>query len=168
MKMSKILTTAIFVSLFLVTPSMVSASTPDDLKVTIKTDKPQYRWLFDKIDITLTVTNTGNESVNITFTTTQFFDFEITNLKGTKIVYIWSYDKVFLPKITNVIITPGSSMNWHFVWNKHQNIHHFPIIFPVSPGFYQIVGGIAATETNNQYATTNITIGSIITPTIPN
>jgi hypothetical protein len=164
MKTSKILVIAIFVSLLFLMPLMVSASTPDDLKVTIKTDKMQYRWLFDKIDITLTLTNTGNESANISFPTFQFFDIIVVNHQKTRIVYVWSYGQMFPQMIINATITPGASMIWHYAWNKHQNVHYLPIFLPVFPGRYQIIGTVMAIGITTPYATTNVSIGPVISP----
>jgi len=159
-KMSKILIISIFVSFLFLTP-LSSANKADSLNVTIKTDQPQYRWLFDKVKITLTLTNNGTENTAIMFPTSQQFDFIITN-KNFKVIFQWSSNKVFSPMMTNITIPAHSFMSWNFIWNKRANID-FPFHFlPVSSGLYHITGVVMAKNISMPYATTNISIGPVM------
>ena len=78
------------------------------LLVTLSTDKPSSV-LNETVEIMLTVTNTGNSNITLTFSDAQVADFEILTKEG-KQVYLWPTGRVFAQMITNVTIPAGKIM----------------------------------------------------------
>jgi hypothetical protein len=105
-----------------------------NLSVHVETDKTIYK-RFEPIQVTISVTNNGNEDWTHVFPDTQLADFDINGL------YWWSIDKYFLQIITPVTIRSGETVILlQTYWNQFSNLIGY---YPVPPGNYTIRGWIA-------------------------
>jgi hypothetical protein len=153
----------------LLTVSLPVTASNDDLSLSVTTDLPQYRWLFQKAFITLTLKNNGNEDVTITFPSTQRFDIEIVRLKNDKVVFRWSENQVFELIVTDIVIPVNGSVSWMYDWYQRGNIfrNELPSGFnyPVLPGLFRINGKIPLLGLMYT-ATREIKVGPVFSPVV--
>jgi regulator of replication initiation timing len=67
------------------------------------------------VKVNLTLTNLGTRTATLTFPSSKIFDFKVLDSSG-KVVYRWSWDKVFLTVIMNVVLNPGESKSSTLPW----------------------------------------------------
>ena len=67
----------------------------------------------------LTVLNDTSEEINITYSSSQKYDFLVLN--DTDEVWKWSYDKVFTQAIVEESILPNTSISFEEEWNQVDN-----------------------------------------------
>jgi hypothetical protein len=117
---------------------ILAHNTLDNLTVNVTTDKTKYK-RFEPIEVTISVTNNGNEDWNHTFPDTQLADFDINGL------YWWSRYKAFPQIIMPITIRSGETkVLLRAYWNQFTNLHYDGWIrLPVRPGNYTIRGWIA-------------------------
>lgn len=102
--------------------------------VNVVTDKTDYKRL-EPVEVTISVTNNGDEDVTLEFGTTQEADFKVINEDG-ETVYLWSYRKLFNPIGMHVSIPSGETkILLQDEWNQLNNY-----FIPVPVGNYQIDG----------------------------
>ena len=77
----------------------------ESLVVAVTTDKNKYD-IGEPVEVTICVTNTGDEDITIVFPDAQKADFWVN--RGE--VYLWSFDKVFAQMITPVTISSGETV----------------------------------------------------------
>ena len=134
-----------------------------NLTVNITTDKTVYK-RFEPVEITLSVTNNGNENWTHTFPDSQFADFDINSY------YRWSRDKCFFLLIWPITIPSGETVvllktYWHQFTNWYNN--GWILRLPVSPGNYTIRGWIALTGfPTPPFGYSNITITRFISKSV--
>jgi hypothetical protein len=126
----------------------------NDLVVTLMTDKLEYN-IGEPVEVTISVTNTGDEDITIVFPDAQLVDYWVN--RGE--VYIWSYYKYFAQVITPVTIPSGETFEllndkWRQVdnrgiqvpagdyeidgWIVDYNIHGEPISISIVTGEFNI------------------------------
>lgn len=111
---------------------LLAASPPApsaDIKVTVRTDKPVYAST-DPIVMSLTVTNTSADSVELSFRSSQRYDFEILDEQGHT-VWSWSKGRVFTLALGRMVLPGGASHTYT------QRVNH-----PLSTGRYKLVGSL--------------------------
>ncbi len=67
----------------------------------------------------LTVSNDTSEEINVTYSSSQKYDFLVLN--DTDVVWKWSYDKVFTQAIVEESILPNTSISFEEEWNQVDN-----------------------------------------------
>lgn len=121
------------------TPKTVS----DGLELTMTIEKTQYV-LDEPINITLTITNISNQTINFNHTG-QEFDFLVYN-NTNNVIYQWSKDRAFPMFISILPLKPKENLTETYVWQQTSN-NQPKQDTPVSPGTYNLVG-----ETGPTYA----------------
>jgi hypothetical protein len=97
----------------------------------LTTDKTVYGPT-DTVELTLSITNTGNENVKLDFANSQLYDFIIKNGDGAEVAR-WSLGRAFLPMDGPVTLAAGKSFEYLTRWRQiDQNDE------PVSPGRYEL------------------------------
>lgn len=132
-------------------------SSSDNLEVKIETDQPEYRWLMNPVNITLSLKNNGSEDVELVFPTTQLFDLEINRTQNNRTIFKWSDGKMFLQVITKFTLSPNSSISWTYVWHQRGHLFQHWFYRPVLPGKF-VITGIVPTINTTYEATTSVTI----------
>ena len=130
------------------------------LELTLTIGKTSYS-VGEPVNLTLTITNISNQTINYTHTGLDF-DFQIYN--GTNnVVYQWSNFKAIAQFIAITPLPAGESTAVNFTWQQICNFNAQDEGYPVSPGTYNIVG-----ETGPTYRiqTTPIQIPIGIAPTV--
>ena len=108
-----------------------------NLELTMTLDKTTYS-LGEPINLTLTLTNISNQTINYEHTGLDF-DFQVYN--GTNnVVYKWSNFMGIAQFITNEPLLPGESKSDTFTWQQTCNFNAQVNGDPVSTGTYYIVG----------------------------
>ncbi len=136
-----------------------------NITMTVTTDQLQYPWLFQRVLITLTLENIGNESVTLTFPTTQLFDIFVQRTSSDRVVFIWSHGQSFSQVMGNATLVPGSSLSFSYAWPQKGNIFGRTVnfIYPVFPGIFRVMGVIATTD-HAYLNSTEFVIGNIFHP----
>jgi hypothetical protein len=80
----------------------------NNISVTLATDKLLY-YANESVNVSMWVTNEGEEDIILTFPDAQVADFEILNEDGER-VYLWSSDKTFIQVITQVRVPAKGSV----------------------------------------------------------
>jgi hypothetical protein len=130
------LTVGVLVSLSVLATLNFSASA--QVILSLMTDKDAY-CLGEPVEISITATNAGNQSVTLLFPNTRRADFRIRDDQNTAI-YLWSQGRGFLDMITAVTIEPGSteellSSTWEQIDQDG---------CPIPTGVYSIEGWLVA------------------------
>ena len=106
----------------------------NDLVVTVTTDKVRYE-VGELVEITINVTNIGEESIILYFDTAQQVDYMISYKED---IYLWSMDKIFLDIPSQITIDGGETfVLLHDYWNQKSNLGD-----QVENGSYEIDGWI--------------------------
>ncbi|WP_064092236.1 BsuPI-related putative proteinase inhibitor [Rossellomorea aquimaris] len=85
----------------------------------------------ESVTIQLILYNQSSMKKNVTFRTSQFFDFVITNEEG-KQIYVYGKDKSYLQRLHTVHLKPGGTKLWKSEWNYYHDEKRVP------PGKYTI------------------------------
>jgi hypothetical protein len=108
------------------------------LKLTMTLEKTVYS-LGEPVNVTLTVTNIGNQTFNFTFGGWTF-DFFVYN--DTGFLYEWLSFRILPMFITTLPLDPGQNMTRVLVWPQTCNVTATSEGIPVSPGTYYIIGQV--------------------------
>lgn len=107
------------------------------LELTMTIDKTSCS-LGEPVNLTLTITNISNQTINYTHTGLDF-DFQVYN--GTNnVVYQWSNFRAIAQFIAIIPLPAGESTSANFTWQQICNFNAQVEGDPVSPGTYNIVG----------------------------
>ena len=108
-----------------------------NLELTMTINKTSYS-LGEPINLTLTITNISNQTINYTHTGLDF-DFQVNN--GTNnLVYKWSNFRAIAQFITIEPLPAGESISANFTWQQTCNFNAQVEGDPVSPGTYNVIG----------------------------
>jgi hypothetical protein len=142
-------------------PAAIKASGGNgSLELAMTIDKTSYS-IGEPVNLTLTITNISNQTINYTHTGLDF-DFQVIN--GTNnVVYQWSNFKAIAQFIAITPLPAGESTSANFTWQQICNFNTQVEGDPVSPGTYNIVGETGSTY-KIQTAPIQVTIG--IVPTV--
>ena len=113
-----------------------------NLELTMTLDKTSYS-LGEPVNITLTITNISNQTINFEHTGLDF-DFQVYN-DTNNVVYQWSNFRAIPQFIMIEPLSPGESISTNFTWLQTCNFNAQVEGNPVSPGTYYIVGQTAPT-----------------------
>jgi hypothetical protein len=108
------------------------------LELTMEVGKTDYI-LGEPINVTLTVTNISNQTINFTLVAWTF-DFLVYNDTGP--IYQWSSFKVFPHWIEILPLAPGDNITNVLTWPQTCNVTDLSQGIQVSPGTYYILGEI--------------------------
>ncbi len=118
------------------TPSPTPKEVTDGLELTMAIEKTYYV-LGEPINITLTITNISNQTINFTHTGYDF-DFLVYN-DTNNIIYQWSKGRAFPMFIMIMPLNPLENITGTYVWQQTSN-NQSNQDTQVSPGTYNIVG----------------------------
>jgi len=135
-------------------PTHVEA-TVDSIRLNLSLDKTSY-WLGESVNITLRITNEGNETALLTRSSPPLIGFVIYDESSQ----IFSGPQVTTPVCVEKSLNPEESFSMNLVWNQRAHSNYTQ----VEPGIYFIMGRTAPFTT--------ITVGGqeieeIETPKIP-
>ncbi|MDD4168769.1 MAG: BsuPI-related putative proteinase inhibitor [Desulfotomaculaceae bacterium] len=127
------------------------------LLYTLSTDKSVYRQGED-VRVTLTKTNVSGRNINLSYRTTQRFDFVARRRAGE--VWRWSRGRSFAQVSSNIRLNPGSRQTFRAVWDQGDNRGE-----QVTPGNYTIEGFNVARELRDEGISIFIRITAAVVPT---
>ncbi len=140
--------------------STIAFGESGNLNLTMTIDKNVYS-LDEPINLTLTITNISNQTIDYTHSGLDF-DFQVNN-DTTNTIYQWSNFKAIAQFITIVPLPSGESRSANFTWQQTCNFNPQVNGILVSAGTYYIVG-----ETGPTYGIKTTPIQIIISnPTTP-
>ena len=132
-----------------------------NLELTMTINKTSYS-LGEPLNLTLTITNISNQTINYTHTGLDF-DFQVNN--GTNnIVYKWSNFRAIAQFITIEPLPAGESISANFTWQQTCNFNTQVEGDQVSQGTYNVIGETGPTY-NIQTIPIPITILGVPTAT---
>jgi len=117
-------------------PTAIGVDEQDGLELTMKLEKTEYG-LGESINITLSITNISNQTINFTLTG-MIFDFHVYN-DTNNIIYKWSVGppvRAFPAFVAIIPLNARESLTDVLVWPETISSEGVP----VSPGTYYIVG----------------------------
>lgn len=129
------------------------------LLYTLSTNQSVYRQGED-VRITLTKTNISGRNINLSYRTTQRFDFVARRRAGQGEVWRWSRGRSFAQAISNIRLNPGSRQTFRVVWDQGDNRGE-----QVAPGNYTIEGFNVARELRDEGISIPIRITAAVVPT---
>lgn len=119
-------------------PAVTKASGGNgSLELTLTIDKTSYS-LGEPVNLTLTITNISNKTINYTHTGLDF-DFQVTNGTNNQ-VYQWSNFRAIAQFIAIIPLAPGESSSANFTWQQISNFNPQTEGDPLSPGTYNMIG----------------------------
>ena len=118
-------------------PTAIGVDEQDGLELTMKLEKTEYG-LGESINITLTITNISNRTINFTLAPS-YWDFLVYNDTNNDI-YQWLSSRVSPLWVMNVPLDAGAGLTNVLVWPQTCNATVVSEGVPVSPGTYYIVG----------------------------
>jgi len=89
-----------------------------DLKLILETEKDTYRF-GEAVPLTLSVTNTGDETQTLTFSSGQRYDFVVSRSGGE--VWRWSTGKFFTMALGSLKLAPGETLTFRETWRQEDN-----------------------------------------------
>ncbi|NIA30774.1 MAG: hypothetical protein GWP06_12790 [Actinobacteria bacterium] len=95
----------------------------DGIKFELKLDKTQLAEN-DSVQITLTMSNTTDRPIELTFSSSQLFDIIVYDKPGgdqRKILWNWAHNLGFLMVITKHTLTPDEPLSETLVWHGQDN-----------------------------------------------
>jgi hypothetical protein len=92
----------------------------------------------EPVNLTLTITNVTNQTINFTHTGLDF-DFKVIN-DTNNLVYQWSNFEAIPMFVGIVPLDAGESFSANFTWLQTCNFNYQVQGEPVSPGIYKIIG----------------------------
>jgi hypothetical protein len=108
------------------------------LDLTMTVEKTDYS-LGEPINVTLTVTNISNQTIDFLYGASSF-DFLVYNNNG--FVYQWSSFRIFPMFVVNRPLGPGENITNVLTWPQTCNVTESSQGFPVAPGAYYLLGEI--------------------------
>jgi hypothetical protein len=118
-------------------PTAKGVDEQDGLELTMTLQKTEYS-LGELINITLTITNISNRTINFTLAPS-YWDFLVYNDTNNDI-YQWLSSRVSPLWVMNVPLDAGAGLTNVLVWPQTCNATVVSEGVPVSPGTYYIVG----------------------------
>src|SRR5665648_576694 len=115
------------------TPTAIGGNS--DLQLTLSLEKTTYI-LGEPVNLTVTITNISNQTVNFTHTGLDF-DFQVYN-DTNNLIYEWSNFRGIAQFITIEPFTAGESMSQNFIWLQTCNFNASVQEDQVSTGTYFI------------------------------
>lgn len=104
------------------------------LQVTLSTDRAAYP-MGTPIQLTLTVRNTSDAPVRLTFPSGQTYDFTIGSGQSAATIWTWSQNRGFTAAIVERTMAPGEAVSYTETWNPRA-----PNGDPVPTGIYRATG----------------------------
>ncbi len=92
----------------------------ENLEATVKTNATAGEAVF-----TITLKNTGDEDVTLTFSSGQKYEIVVTDASGTE-VYRYSIDKMFTMALQDVVLKAGEEITWTEIWDYKQTGERVP------------------------------------------
>ena len=135
--------------------SSVSNVSIEDIKTKLDIDARE-----EGADISITLTNTSDEDVRLTFTSGQKFEIVIEDQAGQE-VYRYSIDKSFIMALQNEDIKAGEEVTWQETWDYLQTGERIP------SGDYVVKVDVLATQINGKEIPAN-SISAEGKVTVPN
>jgi hypothetical protein len=111
-----------------------SAAAEKDVALSLRADRSVYT-AGQRIVLTLTVTNSGDRPVRLTFPSAQIYDFAVR--QDGREVWQWSRDRMFTMMQTEVLLRPGKPKSYTESWNQIDTDGK-----PLQPGTYEVVGSL--------------------------
>ncbi len=105
---------------------------PEDLEVTLSTDKTEYQF-GDDVKMILTVRNINDEPVVLNFGNGQIYDFAVRESPGEDEIWRWSSCRAFTQAAWSIMLAPEEGITYSEVWNQLGKA-----LSQVKPGLYQI------------------------------
>jgi hypothetical protein len=115
----------------------VASGEKGSLELTMTLDKTTYN-LGEPVNLTLTITNITNQTINFTHTGLDF-DFQVYN-DTNNLVYQWSNFQGIAQFIVIEPLASGQSVSVNFTWTQTCNFNLQVEGDPVSQGTYNIIG----------------------------
>ncbi|MCP8615552.1 BsuPI-related putative proteinase inhibitor [Salirhabdus salicampi] len=111
----------------------------EELELTVNTEKTA-----DSVTFQLTLTNSGNQDVELTFSSGQQYEIVVENEQGAE-VYKYSHGKAFTEALINKQIGAGESETWEETWNLKDNEGN-----KVEAGNYTVLVTLLPAQLNQQ------------------
>jgi len=115
----------------------VASGEKSNLELTMTLEKTRYS-LGEPVNLTLTITNISNQTINFEHTGLDF-DFQVYN-DTNNVVYQWSNFQAIPQFIAIVPLPAGESRSANFTWLQTCNFNASVEGDPVSTGTYNIIG----------------------------
>ncbi|MHB0998779.1 MAG: BsuPI-related putative proteinase inhibitor [Armatimonadota bacterium] len=112
----------------------------EGLQIRLRTGQSSYN-AGSSVNMTLTVTNTGDTARTLRFPTGQRYDFIVT--QDGQEVWRWSAGRFFTQALAQQRLDPDESLEFTDVWRQVDNRRQ-----RVSPGEYEITGVLMTTDPN--------------------
>jgi hypothetical protein len=103
--------------------------------IELTTEKSRY-YQGEPIRMTVRMTNNSKTAINSYYRSSQKYDFIIKDKNG-KIIWQWSYGKMFLMALSQFMLEPGENISYSFMWDQKDNSKKV-----VPAGAYTILGEI--------------------------
>jgi hypothetical protein len=103
-----------------------------DIALSLQTDRTVYR-VGQRVIMTLTVANRGDQPLRLTFPSAQVHDFSVR--QGSREVWRWSLDKMFATVLTDVLLLREHPQSYTAAWEQIDTEGR-----SVPPGEYEVVG----------------------------
>ncbi len=104
------------------------------LQVTASTDRVAYPTGVP-VRVTVTVRNTGDAPLRLTFPSSQSYDFNISSAQSLATVWQWSQNRGFAAVIVERTLAAGESVSYAETWNQRS-----PGGDPAPTGIYRLTG----------------------------
>jgi len=125
--------------------SLVRAES-QDVVVSISTDKTTYAW-DETVAITVSVTNIGSSTLDLTFPTSHQAGFTIFLVHGQKLKLVWTtLNDFYYLLVTYLTLEPGETKDYTFEWAQ---INETDV--RIKPGTYVILGYLCHSVTQPWY-----------------
>lgn len=107
----------------------------EDVVVSVSTDETTYAW-GETVTITVSVTNTGASTLDLTFPTTHQAGYSIFLVHGQTLKLVWTtYNDGYYFLETYLTLEPGQTEDFMFMWVQTSETD-----VKIKPGTYVIIG----------------------------
>jgi hypothetical protein len=103
--------------------------------IEMTTEKSRY-YTGEPIRMTVRMTNYSKTAIGSYYRSSQKYDFIVKDKNG-KIIWQWSYGKMFLMALSQFMLKPGENISYSFMWDQKDNSKK-----AVPAGAYTIIGEI--------------------------
>jgi len=104
-----------------------STASSNQLTLAMRLDTNKYD-IRQQMNVTLRLTNRGDSKITLVFTTSQSFDFKVTDESGRE-MYKWSSERFFLQVVTKTTLEPREKLERTLAW-----------VIDLLPGSYRVIG----------------------------
>lgn len=105
----------VFLTFFQPTSSANQTVQPFSLKVEVSPKASQT-------EFQLTLKNTGKQRQEYIFSTSQFFEIQVIDLKKNQTLYTYSANKAFLQALQKLVLQPGEEKKWKDLWEYSKGV----------------------------------------------